>query len=491
MHDAVTPNPIAHLLAFISMSKRFIGIGLILALLFVDVARASTTEFTFGSTVIADPTSSDDTNVATLDSTHVISVTPNGAAVGTISGDSISFGSVYALPETASYSSVTVLDSTHAVIAYSHSSSDHKVIVATISGTSVSYGSAVSVTASAYTNYKMLAVTTLDSTHVVIAYAVEGEDGNPAYSVVGSISGTTITLGSPVQFADDGNYVSMVTINSTHFLIAYGESTAQTLRVGSVSGTSITLGTGATNTFGCTDMAVTLLDATHAVMAMCDANASNLPKAVVATISDLSVSLGTPVLIGSATYQYFSLVPVDATRVAVAYRDFGNSSYATVMVLTVNGTSITPGTAVVAIAGNTQFTWMTSPVSGQIVLVGKNTSNGSKAEAVIGTIDIPVASSSSSSDSSSAPSQHSGGRRGNSTQMIVRMLEQRTAKTDAPHPSAPLPIPITPDMPQESMSGSLQIRTCDRVEKWFAGNEKMMSRVNERLLKRFGFVCEG
>ncbi len=41
----------------------------------------------------------------------------------------------------------------------------------------------------------------------------------------------------------------------------------------------------------------------------------------------------------------------------------------------------------------------------------------------------------------------------------------------------------------ESMSQDLQLRTCERVRKWFANDAKMLTRVNDRLLKRFGFTC--
>lgn len=40
--------------------------------------------------------------------------------------------------------------------------------------------------------------------------------------------------------------------------------------------------------------------------------------------------------------------------------------------------------------------------------------------------------------------------------------------------------------PRQSL---LQLRTCDRVMRWFRNDAKMLGRVNERLLKRFGFEC--
>lgn len=44
---------------------------------------------------------------------------------------------------------------------------------------------------------------------------------------------------------------------------------------------------------------------------------------------------------------------------------------------------------------------------------------------------------------------------------------------------------------QPRVQTPFQIRTCERILKWFAGNDKMMERVNARLKKRFSFVCGG
>jgi len=37
----------------------------------------------------------------------------------------------------------------------------------------------------------------------------------------------------------------------------------------------------------------------------------------------------------------------------------------------------------------------------------------------------------------------------------------------------------------------MKARVCERVMSWFSTDEKMLGRVNERLLKRFSFVCGG
>ena len=43
----------------------------------------------------------------------------------------------------------------------------------------------------------------------------------------------------------------------------------------------------------------------------------------------------------------------------------------------------------------------------------------------------------------------------------------------------------------ERTTAAFRERTCARVHRWFAKDRKMLDRVNERLMKRFGFTCRG
>lgn len=102
----------------------------------------------------------------------------------------------------------------------------------------------------------------------------------------------------------------------------------------------------------------------------------------------------------------------------------------------------------------------------------RNNSCGSSNFYVQGEWLAPASSASSESSSSSssiARSYGGGGRRGNAA-----------AVTTGIGTNASIPDKVTP---------VFKIRTCDRVMKWFKGNNKMLERVNARLEKRFGFTC--
>ncbi|UPA22885.1 immunoglobulin domain-containing protein [Candidatus Peribacteria bacterium] len=83
--------------------------------------------------------------------------------------------------------------------------------------------------------------------------------------------------------------------------------------------------------------------------------------------------------------------------------------------------------------------------------------------------------------SSEAPVSHSGGGKrgkpGSGGGQAPTLAELRVLREQATtHAAAP--------------ESDMQTRVCDRVMSWFSTDEKMLGRVNERLMKRFGFVCE-
>lgn len=92
--------------------------------------------------------------------------------------------------------------------------------------------------------------------------------------------------------------------------------------------------------------------------------------------------------------------------------------------------------------------------------------------------------SSSSTPSVQVHHQSAGGSRGNSTKMIVEAMQKKIQMMQT-HQAAS----SNPAQPKETMSADLQKRACERVMKWFRTDAKMLGRVNERLLKRFGFTC--
>jgi hypothetical protein len=171
------------------------------------------------------------------------------AAVGTISGTSISFGTI-ATFETGqtnlnSVNPITALSSTKVVIVYedASNSSAATAIVGTVSGTSISFGSATVFNSANSSKYSI--VDKLNSTSVIIGYS-ETPSSTRGRALVGTISGTSISFGSQVTYAA-GPVVrhTVSALTETKFVISYQDNGASRVGksiVGTISGTTITLG---------------------------------------------------------------------------------------------------------------------------------------------------------------------------------------------------------------------------------------------------------
>jgi len=139
---------------------------------------------------------------------------------------------------------------------------------------------AAAVFESAITPY--ISVTMMDSTHAIVTYS---DDGNSGYGTACclTLSGTTITAGTPVVFDSAiAIYTSVATMDSTHAIVTYR-----------------------------------------------DIGNSSYGTACYLTLSGTTITADTPVVFESANTIWPSVTMMDPTHAIVAYTDVGNSSYGT------------------------------------------------------------------------------------------------------------------------------------------------------------------
>jgi hypothetical protein len=235
-------------------------------------------------------------------------------------------------------------------------------VVGTISGTSITFGTPAVFNSAAVTNVD--SVYDEASGNIVVVWAQAGTGGR---SIVGSRSGDTITFGSAVTF--DSNSTSGMGAayieDAAKVFISYQRNVAGTGHgiVGTVSGTSISFGSAATmpGSVNPRRPLTAYVGSSKAVVATRDNNASpTAGKAVVATISGTSVSFGSFVTFETQSYVstgYQTDVAYDSAndKVVIAWTDGGNNDYGTAIVGTVSGTSISFGTPVVFASTNIRF----------------------------------------------------------------------------------------------------------------------------------------
>ena len=275
------------------------------------------------------------------------------AVVGTVTGKSISFGSpvVFASSYVETIKATFDSNSNKVVIVYIDRTNDlyrGHAVVGTVSGTSISFGSSVVFNSGQTSNIS----TTFDSNSnkVVIAYT---NNSNSFYgtAIVGTVSGTSISFGSPDEFNEGqtGDISTTFDSNSNKVVIAYrnqSNSAQGEAKVATVSGT--TIGFGSSTTFDSTQIreTSTTFDSANnkVVIAYRDFSNSYRGKAIVGTVSGTGISFGSSVVFDSDTSSDVSATfdPV-TSKVLIAYRDGGNSNYGTAIVGTVSGTGISFG----------------------------------------------------------------------------------------------------------------------------------------------------
>ena len=152
-------------------------------------------------------------------------------------------------------------------------------VVSTVSGTTITPGTPATLQSAGPT---YVSAAGLDSTHFVTAFQT-GAGGAYSSAVVSSVSGTTITPGSVSNLGSESIsvYESVAALDSTHFVVGYVNSFNARTVVSSVSGTTISAGspvTFSTANVAQAQTSVVALDSTHYAMAYQD-NATGYGKA--------------------------------------------------------------------------------------------------------------------------------------------------------------------------------------------------------------------
>ena len=277
------------------------------------------------------------------------------AAVVTVSGDTLSFGTGVVFNSAFTDGMSVTFDSSNnkVVIVYPNwgSSGHGTAIVGTVSGTSISFGTAVKYESGGNATYSDCVFDTSNN-KVVISF-VRSADSGYGNAIVGTVSGTSISFGSPTRFisAAPNDYMSLAFDSSNNKIILLyvvsGDANGYAI-VGTVSGTSISFGSAVVYNSGTTSHFGITFDSTNnkAVLAYRDNSNSYYGTAIIGTVSGTSISFGSEVVFEAANTQHTSIgFDSNAGKVVISYQDGGNGQKGTLIVGTVSGTSISFGTA--------------------------------------------------------------------------------------------------------------------------------------------------
>jgi hypothetical protein len=225
------------------------------------------------------------------------------------------------------------------------------------------------------------------------------DEGNSSYgtAVVATISGTSVTYGSPTVFNSDyaGNLDITVDTNVDRIAISYTSSTSSNtgrMIIGTVSGTSLSFGSTADFNNNTVSTGVAFDSSNNKVVVAYEDDAnSDYTAARVATIdsSDNSVTFGTEVNVEEANTAYQRIVfDSNSNKVVVAYRHYDGSAYSgRVKVGTVSGTNISFGSSTTFHSGNfSQPDIEFDSSNNKVVIVYANEASSAVGTAIVGTV---------------------------------------------------------------------------------------------------------
>ena len=350
------------------------------------------TTITFGAEEVFNSAITNESSVAMLDNTHFVVAYNKTAIVGEVSGTTInSYGvaNIFNIANTQSIA-ITALDSAHFVIVYEDTGNGNygTAIVGEVSGTTINSYGIKKVFNSKVTCQN--SVITLDSTHFVIAYQDRG-NSDFGTAIVGEVSGTTINSYGAANIFNFAMtiFISIAVFDSTRFIIAYtnvGMGLVGVVIIGEVSGTTITYGT--VNTFNSamtTIISVAVLDSTHFVVACTSASSSSI--AIVGEVSGTTISsYGAQNIFSIVTSNHIYIAVLDSTHFVIAYDDRNNSVFGTAVVGEVLGITINYGVKKIFNSAQTQYNSVAAFDDTHFVVTYNDNGNLDYGTAIIGSI---------------------------------------------------------------------------------------------------------
>jgi len=335
---------------------------------------------------------------ALTDGTAVI-VNANGT-VSVVSGNDDAAGTPTQISSESNLSQAQAIydpDTGKVVVAYHRDASSHyygAAVVGTVSGTSISFGSITKFQAN--NTQGMRALTMAYDTAADKVLIVYSDKDNSSYgtAVVGTVSGTSISFGSNTVWQSSSVLKMQLGFdsNSNKFLVAYMRSLMRS-RVLTVSGTSVSAGSE-TNLRSDTDGNMQRPDmafstsANKLVLVYRDADQSSKGQYVVGTISGTSVSYGTAADIGSVAIGFQIQITYDASlnKFLIVYEDSDDSSKGKAVVGTLSGTSVSFGSVAIFNDASTLAPAVSSDGSGNFIISFTDVGNSNRKTFVSATV---------------------------------------------------------------------------------------------------------
>ena len=304
------------------------------------------TAFNTVSTTIAGITFDTNTSGSFVITFHPSSTEYGTAIAGNISGTSLTFGTAVVYNSALSYGESVAFDPAGGsfVVAYrsgNWSSNSGRAIVGTVTGTTISFGSYSQF--SDRTSVDYIQFDPNQTSKFIIAYG-DNSSSNYGTLIVGTRTGTTLSWGS--EYRLDNRYATTISLSfdphtSGRFMVGFtdsGNSNDGYTMVGTISGSSISLGSAQVFDTGNAQSIAPVWDTStaNAFILVYKNNINNGYGTVIqCTVSSTTVTFGTSTVYVSVSTSWPTPIDIGSNvgKIVVTYKDSTNSGAGTAILL--------------------------------------------------------------------------------------------------------------------------------------------------------------
>lgn len=277
------------------------------------------------------------------------------AVVGTISGQTISYGSVASAPN-GTGNALDLLTPSKFVLAYKDLANTGSVVIGNISGNSISFATPQAFSGTFATG---VTVVGLDATKFVIMWR-DSNNGNRPYAVVGLVTGGDVIAFGPKLLLKDIAMGSTwgTRLSSSSLVAMFNDNVAGIAEVATVSGLNITTGTEAVTPVQLDNSSqhasLATLSSNSFVAASVDGFNSGFGTSFIGTVSGGTITFGPTRVFNHGQTGPVSITARSSNQIAIGYSDTVHGLNGIGVFGDVSGTNINFGTPVVFRAnGNT------------------------------------------------------------------------------------------------------------------------------------------
>lgn len=289
------------------------------------------------------------------DSGKVVVVTNRGEAwVGTIAGSAVTFESAVTFDANVDEATCCYTSNSKTVVVFSDSASPFYGfgIVGTISAGTISFGTAVEFSNSSRAGPALSCCYDSNADKVVVVYQDQGS-GNDLKGVVGTVSGTSISFGTPADAGVDSNSGTLDSVfdSDTNQVLIAGyfaptSGTPTSVLTGSVSGTDISFGTRQDILTGVATTGVSIsYDNTSQIFTVVydDASNSSYGSLITGSVSGTDVTLTSETNVFASVHTDYpaSIFDPDSGNTIVLYADADDTYSAEAIVIIPHQTNAT------------------------------------------------------------------------------------------------------------------------------------------------------